>query len=254
MDERTRQLFILGPEIWASISKEEVMETARSMMKAGVYHNYPFEEFDIHAHARAADILNWLFNPPEVDEPGYYEYNASTQRISFKFRYYGITDRGFQYSMAIPAAGRDIYLPSDSEELLDLFGKMGRADASYMNDTAAGYLLITLLVLLATKNVEKEVIHNPKRLKDPTSKNGVRQIRNRDYQYVTTIKVGKITETMGDGEGRGPVRPHLRRGHLRNQRFGEGLKETRQIFIPPVFVNADDKWIDNQRKGYRVKL
>ena len=77
--------------------------------------------------------------------------------------------------------------------------------------------------------------------------------RPRSYEYVTTIKIGKITETMRfDGDGHGSVRPHLRRGHIRNQRVGKGLEEVKPIFIHPVFVNADEGWINNQRKEYRI--
>jgi hypothetical protein len=106
--------------------------------------------------------------------------------------------------------------------------------------------LTLLVVLLATKNADKvtESIkkHGPKSRKRP-----------RNYDYITTIKIGKITETMrSDGDGRGSVRPHLRRGHIRNQRVGEGLKEIKPIFIQPVFVNADEGWINNQRKEYRI--
>ena len=77
--------------------------------------------------------------------------------------------------------------------------------------------------------------------------------RPRAYDYITTIKIGKITETMrSDGDGQSSVRPHLRRGHIRNQRVGKGLEEVKPIFISPVFVNADEGWINNQRKEYRI--
>jgi hypothetical protein len=103
-----------------------------------------------------------------------------------------------------------------------------------------------LVVLLATKNADKvtEAVkkHGPKSRKRP-----------RAYDYVTTIKIGKITETMrSDGGGQSSVRPHLRRGHIRNQRVGKGLEEVKPIFISPVFVNADEGWINNQRKEYRI--
>jgi hypothetical protein len=38
------------------------------------------------------------------------------------------------------------------------------------------------------------------------------------------------------------------------QHFGVGNKETNKIFIQPVFVNADEGWIENQRKEYRIKV
>ena len=53
-----------------------------------------------------------------------------------------------------------------------------------------------------------------------------------------------------DGTG-GPVRPHLRRGHIRNQPHGPGNSEVRRIFIQPMFINADQGWIDT-KKEYRV--
>jgi hypothetical protein len=110
----------------------------------------------------------------------------------------------------------------------------------------AGHYVITLVVLLATKNAskttEKIKKHGPKSRKRP-----------REYDYITTIKIGKITETQrGDGDGQSSVRPHLRRGHIRNQRVGKGLSEVKPIFIQPCFINADESWINNQRKEYRI--
>jgi hypothetical protein len=108
--------------------------------------------------------------------------------------------------------------------------------------------LTTLITTLATKNVIKETqeikVHGPKSKKRP-----------RTHKYITTIKIGKITETLRSSESSGgSVRPHRRRGHIRMQHFGVGNKETKKIFIQPVFVNADEGWIENQRKEYRVKL
>ena len=68
--------------------------------------------------------------------------------------------------------------------------------------------------------------------------------------------MGEISEThtsnLQDNSHSSP-RPHLRRGHIRNQHYGEGNKEIKKIFIQPVFVNADEGWIENQRKAYVVK-
>ena len=106
----------------------------------------------------------------------------------------------------------------------------------------------TLVTTLATKNVIKETQeikkHGPKSKKRP-----------RTHKYITTIKIGKITETYSSNESSAgyTVRPHLRRGHIRNQHFGEGNKEIKKIFIQPVFVNADEGWIENQRKAYVIK-
>lgn len=113
-------------------------------------------------------------------------------------------------------------------------------------------MFATLIVLLATKNIEKQTTETKlQKLKNKTRKRG----STYRYSGITTLRIGKIVDSSDTIlNSRDPVRPHLRRGHIRNQRFGEGYKESRQIFIQPVFVNADDGWIENQRKEYRVKL
>jgi hypothetical protein len=109
------------------------------------------------------------------------------------------------------------------------------------------YLRYFLMVVLATKNAEKVTKTNLARAISPQQRKDAAK-----YQYTTTIKIGKITETYGTSTSLGGTkRPHLRRGHIRIQRFGKGNAEVKKIFIQPVFVNTDENWI-NEQKTYRV--
>jgi hypothetical protein len=110
-------------------------------------------------------------------------------------------------------------------------------------------MVVFLIVLLATQNVEKITRDNSPR----ASSHSVREDA-KHFSTTTVIRVGKITETMrGASSGAGSkTRPHLRRGHVRNQRHGTGLSETKKIFIAPMFVNADENWIAEQ-KNYKVR-
>lgn len=103
-----------------------------------------------------------------------------------------------------------------------------------------------LTVLLATRNIDRKVVIN-------SARSGSKRARDdaKSYSSTTYLNIGKITETCRGGssgsKSGGPTRPHLRRGHIRLQRYGEGLKESKQIFIQPTFVNADKEWIDRQK-------
>jgi len=251
--EMDRQLFVLGPEIWSSIDKSEVMATASSMRDAGVY-DLPYEEFDISAYGETRHIMTWIYQV--IDDYGdtWNSIKEDKTPVELHFRYKVVDEKHYTYSMKVNVGNSYIFLPQGSDELLSAFKSLGPDSAHYMNDIAADALLTTLNVMLATRNVDKDVSHNPKRYKDPMSKSGIKQIKNNDYEYITIIKIGKIVDTMRSDGHRGPVRPHLRRGHVRNQRIGEGRKDVKQIFIQPVFVNADEGWIENQRKEYRVKM
>jgi len=104
-------------------------------------------------------------------------------------------------------------------------------------------LMIIFIVLLSTRNIVKETRRNK------LAKFGVGKQK---HEYVTTLKIGKITEyEYEDGTPTGRhVRAHLRRGHIRHQSYGPEHAFHRTIFIEPVFVNSDREFVP--RDAYNV--
>jgi hypothetical protein len=113
-----------------------------------------------------------------------------------------------------------------------------------VSDNMHAFIYKALITLLATRNCERKVVENTPRAKAKKARDD-----SRYYSATTYISIGRITEThRSQGGSRGPTRAHLRRGHVRRQRFGEGRSEVKTIFIPPVFVNADREWIADRKK------
>ena len=259
-----RQLFVLGQDIWNGTDSETILSTADDLSSLGLM-KAPFEEFDIMVTMTGPDYLRFTKTQDPYEPQSDRFYNARTE----VYRFYIIKDDSpsFRFNYKIKVKNRFIdrkeitklafstapdYLKNksvlfDQSNLMEESVRYAKVIAEY-SDTMAHLYITTLIVLLSAKNIDKST--------EQVKRHGAQsRKRPREYRYITTIKIGKITETMrSNGESRGPVRAHLRRGHIRNQRVGEGLKEIKQIFIQPVFVNADEGWIENQRKEYRVKM
>lgn len=105
--------------------------------------------------------------------------------------------------------------------LLYLTTKENDIDERYPID-----LLIHLKSKLEKANTKrkKEVVHSE------ISQNGFTKIKYVGYKLKTTKSVNSIG---------GEVAPHWRRGHWRNQKFGENLIETKLIWIIPTIVNKE---------------
>ena len=74
---------------------------------------------------------------------------------------------------------------------------------------AQGLLQIyrALIVLLATRNIEKERMRNTS-----TSKSHRLRVASKNYSYTTTLRIGAITKNYASNGIGSPMRPHLRRG------------------------------------------
>lgn len=111
------------------------------------------------------------------------------------------------------------------------------ATGTHVFSNFIAYSLALTLTLMCTRGAVKEATTKA----DLAKLNKARAKKGRaPVPEYTVIKIGHTYNS--DGSRTAHVegiskRPHWRRGHLRNQRFGPNLAETKQIFIEPVFIN-----------------
>ena len=227
-------LFRIEEKIWDSVDYAVIMDTATALEKAGLAQP-PYAVFDIQATLNHK-IMARLFpgwKPPAALPP--------TRTFAFRYEYDGENNH-----LETRLKFDEVWLDHQKIQKFCEYNSINPDLIHHEIEYLSSVLCHTLFALLATKNAtkttEKIKKHGPKSRKRP-----------REYDYITTIKIGKITETYrSEGDGQSSVRPHLRRGHIRNQRVGKGLTEVKPIFIQPCFINADENWIKNQRKEYRI--
>lgn len=231
-------MFKIAANVFDAFSVEDITKTAKDMEELGIY-KPPYAKLHLqlktHLMEKVArcdiskDFSFWA--GVESDVP---------PKSELRF-FYTFTGNGNE-CIVHP------YLSMDGREFVEFSTrKVKQYSSKSFFEWMCNFSLAMLIVLLATKNVEKdvEVCNKPHSRK-------TREKRLSQYSSVTTIKIGKITETVRSAGGSGSsVRPHLRRGHIRSQHYGVNNSEVKKIFIHPIFVNADDGWID-AKKTYRV--
>lgn len=228
-----RQCFAVSDEIYQAVSLEEVRATFRDMEELGIA-KPPYPEFDV--LTKSKNVFVPATGAPWKAEDERFQHSD----VIFRFRGPKFIDGLFDWNL-----GRGP-MSLFNKELLEGIRKdeFARFTRNIIDHSEGMYKLI--LVLLATRNVEKSVATNK------LAKMGIGKDKARHW-YTTTLKIGRVTETLyenGEAHG-GTVRPHLRRGHKRNQRWGPGYQFTRVVFIEPTFVNADENFVST-RTAYNV--
>ena len=224
--------FKIASNVFDAVSVDVVNKTAEDMQALCIY-RAPFPEIYIQAKC---SLMDKIFSKVL---PKYVRKNTLNEEILFHCKFYGTRARVVPYL----SLGKKDFRPLDREKFND--NEFRATEAQFY--VLADMTVKLLIVLLATKNIEKDV----QTCNKPNSRNRREQTLSK-YSSTTTISIGKISKTMRSANGTGgPVRPHLRRGHIRNQPHGPGNSEVRRIFIQPMFINADQGWIDT-KKEYRV--
>jgi hypothetical protein len=76
--------------------------------------------------------------------------------------------------------------------------------------------------------------------------------RDHKHVYTTSIDLAQAPQVASAelGTSRAPMRPHLRRGHIRHQAHGPGMQYRKPVWIEPTFVNGAEP---DLREGYNVR-
>lgn len=228
------ELFRLSNDVWDSLTYEEIVETAMAMDEVGIY-KPPFRNFDVECDTRVFYTFGRGSEYPDENM------SIDIDKLVCHYRLDSLTKNPDQYHLTSykDAYKREIHPWSVTPDAQDAFHDFFL------------FVYAALIVVLASKNIDKKQVVN-----DPRARNHTQRTDSKNYASTTTIRIGKITEYIGnkaEGSGR-TVRAHLRRGHVKGVRYGEGKTEIKKVFIQPTFVNADRDWVAPKRESYKVKL
>jgi hypothetical protein len=251
-DKNDLQVFRLSKQvIEASGTSDQVDNTFDDMVEAGVAYP-PFDKFAIEVSAEALDVFldkflkvdprEELVNPDDWKQVKsfFMEYEINVDQKVFGKDTYWADGFAFLHS-GVSRKFSEIGSPNPEEN---------KAVRRYTHKMLGTFFQF-LIVLLATKNIEKTTKFH----KDISNGKVSKATKHRKkYPYTTTLTIGKITENYNGSKFTGVSRrPHLRRGHVRTQHYGPRNELTKKIFVPSVFVNGSED-IKSNRVAYNVSF
>ena len=244
------QVFRISSEIWDAMDLDDVEATINDMRKGDLCHP-PMPKYAIEVGEKFIDRLmamvahrqKWEAEKESYGFGLFIEFSCPNyphlKEINFKIK-------------RLEGKYVDDWEATAKEMLVQKIITQHKYDTLIQIMTSLTFVVNSVLIcLLATRNTTREQKIDKNMVQGKV--NGTNKYR-KDFPVTTTLRIGKITETLtSEGGGGWKVRPHLRRGHLRSQFYGPNRELHRQIFIAPVFVNADEGWIA-ERKAYNVSV
>jgi len=224
-----RQAFRLSPDAFNASNSEEIVETVKVMKQLGIF-KLPYADIDI-----IVPLAKLITSSTDTEQ-------RRASRTPTYIRFEGHEPAGIWLDEG-PNGIRGQWYPFS--ELLRISNTEHFTVEKY-NEVELklhNYWKDLLIVLLVTKNAIKETKHNK------LGKLGIGKLK---HEYVTTISIGKPINDPSEPVTPGKAKcPHLRRGHVKSQRYGPNFQFSKLIFIEPCFVNGDRDWVST-RTAYNV--
>lgn len=224
--------------------------TPMSEVFAGLEQNSPYNVAYREDDLKISNpTIGTIIEPHERSDPANFkrrfssteELKESVEHLGTPFKEWSIR---FRYENEVPIIQMLIHPGGRAYDM----GKILEPSESKSARDAAHAIRKILIVLLATRNIVKE------RTKDKLLSMGIGARKN-NYRplYTTTLTLPK-TRVRDDGQPANvgvSMRPHLRRGHIRHQKYGPKRAFTKLIWIEPCFVNADEDFVST-RSAYNT--
>jgi hypothetical protein len=256
-----RQRFVISPELFKAVSTEEVEATYKDMVELKM-NRPPYQYFEIEISSENV-FAPGITIPKGTQYEDFDELLTEAARregklLENKFNVLVKCDCDENYEPTLvsvwvdSADGKFIQFgrPKEGVDVAEVRNKFGLIECKATSMSRFTHNMFKLLiVLLATKNIEKQVKI------DKLAKLGIGKNKHKPHT-ITYLKIGKITETVTKSGKPAPtgtvLMPHLRRGHWRHhQHYGLGNKYEKSVYIWQTIVNADKGWIGD-RNEYRV--
>lgn len=260
------ELFDISADVWNGLS-EEVLPTIKAMREMGLYRLPIDGPFCIRLPLPIALSRHGTSSDIERLSKGHYLFRAEddesfigTPTMESHMEYRDMEKEcGREYIVNTMRGGRNRQREMDEK----LSAALVLARKTYPTAFREGNSIFTpytdpmppdlteivrngLIVILASKGIAKS------RKEHKLASLGVGKPSR--FSATTTIR---LIERLDDGDdveaaSRKPTRPHLRRGHIRHQAYGEGRALHKSIWIAPIFVNADAGFV-SARQSYKIR-